>query len=291
MSSHILNKHLNYESVLNKNSNKLQSAVWFVILLFFTAIIFIADYFAGKYIIIFSLYIIPISLATIKIGFKSGVIFSIIASIAGFITELILKTDASFLLLFTTSLTRLSVLLLLVYGYWKIKSLMHNLVVTSEEDFLTGVSNRRGFFRQGEIELERMARAHQPISLIYIDLDNFKKINDLNGHAVGDKVLQMVATIIKSNIRKVDFLARLGGDEFALILPSTAGSGAINIGEKIFNSIQQNCGLNNYSVGLSIGIASFITPPSSLDYALKCADKLMYEIKKANKNGIVHREF
>ena len=88
-------------------------------------------------------------------------------------------------------------------------------------DFLTGASNARAFYDQAQMEMSRLQRSGQPLSIAYIDLDNFKKVNDTRGHNEGDRVLKTVVETLKQTLRGGDFIARLGGDEFAVLLPST----------------------------------------------------------------------
>lgn len=88
----------------------------------------------------------------------------------------------------------------------------------AREDFLTGVLNSRAFYEMAQVEMARAARQDSPLSLAYIDLDDFKEVNDTLGHSTGDRVLQAVAATIMEDIRLTDAVARLGGDEFAILL-------------------------------------------------------------------------
>lgn len=263
----------------------------FIALVIIMIFITVADYFAGKYIALFTLYIIPIMIATWKIGLKSGIFFSLAACFAGFSTQFALEPESQGVYILTSTLVRMGVLSLLVYSGWKIKILVRLLDKVAEEDFLTGLLNRRGFFLHGQLELERMIRARQSISMVYIDIDNFKWVNDNKGHGVGDKLIQELAKTIKENIRRTDIVARLGGDEFVIMLLSSSSIGALQVAKKIFTAIQKKPFSNDYIVGVSMGIASFNTSPNSLEYALKCADDLMYKVKQANKNGILQGQF
>jgi diguanylate cyclase (GGDEF)-like protein len=124
-----------------------------------------------------------------------------------------------------------------------------------------------------------------------MDLDNFKMINDSKGHDNGDKFLLIVATLIKLRVRKIDFFARLGGDEFAIILPFKDGVGALTLGRELYTMLRDAFYKKKLSISAIIGIATFMKPPSSFEYALKCADSVMYNAKKSPKDNVMQRNF
>jgi diguanylate cyclase (GGDEF)-like protein len=103
----------------------------------------------------------------------------------------------------------------------------------SRTDLLTGLPNRRHFFELVSGEIRRNHRYDEPFSIAYLDIDNFKTVNDLRGHAEGDKLLRLVAAVISAAIRETDIVARLGGDEFALLLPETARESALTALTKV----------------------------------------------------------
>ena len=124
-----------------------------------------------------------------------------------------------------------------------------------------------------------------------MDIDNFKIINDTQGHEQGDKILLLVAKILTQRIRQIDCLARLGGDEFAIILPFTDSEGALTIGHELHDLLKNIFLKNNTHLSTSIGIATFKNPPKSFEHALQCADYLMYQVKKTSKNSVLQKEF
>ena len=153
-------------------------------------------------------------------------------------------------------------------------------------DALTGLANRRHFLEQGNIEIQRALRVG-PLSLLMLDLDHFKQINDTWGHAVGDEVLKNFAMVASSPWRAVDFLARIGGEEFVALLPNTSAEGAAAAAERILKVVREQVlevaeGRLVYTV--SIGIAEFKGADDSLFELMKRADAALYQAKKSGRN-------
>jgi diguanylate cyclase (GGDEF)-like protein/PAS domain S-box-containing protein len=158
-------------------------------------------------------------------------------------------------------------------------------------DFLTGIANRRTFFEAAELELERWHRFPRPLSLITIDADFFKKVNDTWGHAAGDEVLRNLAATLAANVREIDVVARLGGEEFAALLPSTDLDGAIRLAERCRTAVESQrvqSGDAEISYTVSIGVASMEAGVSGVDQLLKLADGALYAAKRAGRNRVWH---
>ena len=158
--------------------------------------------------------------------------------------------------------------------------------VYANRDALTGAFNSRSFIENLNRELERSKRYVHPFTLVYIDLDNFKLINDTYGHALGDEVLRKVVNIMQSRLRSVDIVARLGGDEFALLLPETGLSAAETTLHKVRAAILNEMLEHSLPVSLSIGglVCSGDLPDA--ERLLRNADALMYEVKHNGKDGV-----
>jgi len=161
-------------------------------------------------------------------------------------------------------------------------------------DQLTGIPNRRSFDERLQMEWKRAKREQMPISLLMIDLDKFKKINDTYGHQQGDIVLQAVAkTLQQAFNRPADFAARWGGEEFIILLPSTPLSGAMNIAEKIRTGVEKT-EIPYYEgviikLTVSIGVNSLIPEQnSSVNAFISNADKALYAAKDAGRNKVIH---
>lgn len=161
-------------------------------------------------------------------------------------------------------------------------------------DFLTRLYNRRFFEDQLELAIERAKRDKVPFSLIILDLDHFKKINDQFGHLIGDQVLQEVANLIKKNVRKVDIPARYGGEEFAVIMPGTGLEGALSAAKRLKRSIENfRFGTKERPIRItaSIGVGTY-RPFESLgaEEFLAQVDQLLYAAKQGGRNCIVHED-
>jgi len=153
-------------------------------------------------------------------------------------------------------------------------------------DFLTKIANRRAFYEVALTESNRARRYGRSLTLIYIDLDNFKQVNDRCGHDVGDELLVEVAATVRSNVRSTDTVARLGGDEFAILLPETDQEAAMTVTSKLRDVLLESMRVKNWPVTFSIGVASFAVPPETVEEMVKRADAIMYSVKLQGKNSI-----
>lgn len=153
-------------------------------------------------------------------------------------------------------------------------------------DFLTKIANRRAFYEVGLREITRARRYNRPLTLLYIDLDNFKQVNDAFGHETGDELLVEVAATIRCNVRATDLVARLGGDEFALLLTETNREAGLVVTNKLRETLLRAMQERNWPVTFSIGMVSFTVPPASVEEMVKQADEVMYSVKQRGKNSI-----
>ena len=153
-------------------------------------------------------------------------------------------------------------------------------------DQLTGALNRRSFSIAAERERLRSAREGRPLTVAYVDLDGFKRINDRLGHREGDRMLRKFSTAVGSSIRGSDLFARIGGDEFAILLPATDAEQAISVLERIRATVAHNVD-RDPTLTVSIGIATYRFPPGDVDTMIADADSLMYRAKRAGGNRLV----
>lgn len=156
-------------------------------------------------------------------------------------------------------------------------------------DPLTGALNRREFTLLAEREALRSNRYHHPLSLLMLDLDHFKRLNDTYSHAAGDKVLQRFTTLCINALRNVDIFGRWGGEEFVALLPETDIEGAAVIGERLRKIVADSVlSYHDHKITftVSVGVAQFKDGESSLDGPLSRADSAVYDAKKAGRNRI-----
>jgi diguanylate cyclase (GGDEF)-like protein len=139
-------------------------------------------------------------------------------------------------------------------------------------------------------ETKRASRSGRPLSLLFIDLDGFKAVNDNHGHLSGSRALVEAAAVIRGSARETDVVARFGGDEFALVLPDTGGEGAFAVGERILERIAAHKFLSreglNIHLTASVGVATLPDVAASADELVQAADAAMYKVKDRGKNGI-----
>jgi len=158
-------------------------------------------------------------------------------------------------------------------------------------DVLTGLYGRREFNDRLKHELALAQRHKSVLSFAYVDVDNFKSINDTYGHSGGDRVLQLIADSFKKSLRMTDTSARLGGDEFALILPDANGDKAREIlarFEREFRSINE---LSDWGISCSIGVVTLSDSAVSPEQVLAAADQLMYKTKRNGKGAVAYGTF
>lgn len=160
------------------------------------------------------------------------------------------------------------------------------LLNSATTDLLTGLHNRRSFEDNTDIEIERQNRYGGIFSLVLLDLDGFKKLNDTRGHKAGDEALKELAGILSSQTRQVDMVGRLGGDEFVILMPNTSLREASAFCHSLSDKISRGMAHAGFYLTASIGSFTFEHAPESSEVAFHEADKAMYEAKE-NRNGSV----
>jgi len=169
----------------------------------------------------------------------------------------------------------------------KIKQEMERLAHT---DFLTGLSNRRFFMQRLAEETERVKRGNQPMSVLLLDMDSFKTVNDTHGHDIGDRVLQVIASVTQEVKRMADVSARIGGEEFAMLLPDTDREGAIKLAQRLRRTINEQIIADAkggpITVTASIGVATMSHADHGIDHILTHADRALYRAKDAGRNRV-----
>jgi diguanylate cyclase (GGDEF)-like protein len=150
-------------------------------------------------------------------------------------------------------------------------------------DQLTGAANARAFEETARREVERAQRYRGPISVAYLDIDDFKSVNDALGHGEGDHVLAQTGHVLRSTLRATDTAARIGGDEFAVLMPETGSAGAAALMERVRGELDRLTLADGARVCFSVGLATFERPPSSVGELMAAADEVMYRAKRAGK--------
>lgn len=236
-------------------------------------------------------YLIPISLTAWYVGRYTGQAMSVISALAWLAVDMASGRDySSPLIPFWNAAVRLAFFVLVAHLLATLRSHLKLEESLARIDGLTGVMTGRAFRLSAAEVMGLAARNEKPFTLIYVDLDDFKKINDTRGHAGGDRALKAIAAAITHSIRRTDLVGRLGGDEFAVLLPDTDEAGAREVIEKIRSNLSSTAVDSGWPIGASIGAAVFSTPPDDPEKAIVHADQLMYRAKESGKNRTVFFE-
>jgi diguanylate cyclase (GGDEF)-like protein/PAS domain S-box-containing protein len=169
------------------------------------------------------------------------------------------------------------------------KNLEQELTRLATTDALTGLRNRRSFFDVGAAEVARARRYGEPLSVITIDFDRFKLINDKYGHAAGDTTLVRFAEFCRRHVREADLLARLGGEEFAILLPTTPPDQAAQLAERIRHAVREVTILadgHSFTFTVSMGVAAYRSHDAGLEALLRRADEALYRAKETGRDRI-----
>jgi len=234
-------------------------------------------------------YLIPIFLAAWAMGKRAGMIIAAANGLIFFLLNAISKPGHLTVFIgYWDSAVIFGFYLIFAYMLWTVKNGFDHEKELARTDSLTGVANGRAFMEIASLELERAQRYKHPLAMAYLDLDNFKTINDQFGHKTGDLLLYKVAQTIQSAIRKTDVVARLGGDEFAILMPETESEPAPAVVDRIQKKLIEEMKINGWNVTFSIGAALFLNPPASVDELIKITDDAMYSIKNNGKNLVKH---
>ena len=262
-----------------------------VFLTFFASLVAILlgiiDHLSGIEISFSVAYLIPISLAAWYINRRTGFFISLLSAISWLVTDLSAGHEYSHPAIpMWNSIARLIFFLIITFLLSKIRTQLQAEEKLADTDPLTGLANRRSFLERARYELERSKRYIHPFTIAYIDLDNFKSVNDVFGHGVGDTLLCSVADTLRKNVRLTDIIARLGGDEFAVLFSETGGKPAQEVVNKTQKHLLESMIENNWPVTFSIGAVSFEKPMTDIRDMIKLSDDLMYKVKKNGKNRI-----
>ena len=247
------------------------------------------DYFTG-YEFSFSLfYLLPIALMVWFAGKWFGIYASIIGALTWFLADVFSGNQYTISAIFVwNTAIRFGFFLIVTLLLAELRSSLEREKKLSRTDGLTGAYSASFFIDSLQAEINRSQRYQHPFSLAYIDLDNFKSVNDQQGHAAGDTLLQTVVNHIQTNVRKTDLVTRLGGDEFAILFPETSHLVVKSALSKIEKGLNNEMRKYDWPVTFSIGVITFIESPDTSNELIKMADDLMYTVKNNGKNAIVY---
>ena len=253
----------------------------------FGAAIAVFDHWTGRHFTFAHFYLIPIMVAAWSAGRTVGIVIAVLSAVEWYfaVSTHVAPMPAS---VYWNTVTKLAVYVPLAVLVARYREALRREKQLARTDSLTGAANARTFYEQAAIELRRAARTEHAFTVAYVDLDNFKRVNDERGHPVGDEVLRVVVSTMLGDTRASDVVARIGGDEFVLLLPDTDAEGAGLGLAKLQSSIHDRMENRGWPVTASIGAVTYLSPPDDVGEVIQRADRRLYEAKEAGKNRIVH---
>jgi diguanylate cyclase (GGDEF)-like protein len=242
------------------------------------------DYVTGPYVSFALVYLPPIALVTWFAGRPFGFTIASISTIIGFTTDISSELSATHFVPYWNAGARFGIFVLVVAVLSSLRTSHESHRQLAQTDPLTGAANGRFFTQETMRQIAGARRYGHPLTLAYIDLDNFKAINDTFGHSVGDALLRTVAESLIRNARPTDLVARLGGDEFVVLFPQTDARAAITAIHRIKAELTSLMSDRGWAVTFSIGSAELNDRFHTVDQFVAAADTLMYEAKRAGKD-------
>ncbi len=276
---------MNYLTYFEKQNKYFTTTVGFVLI----GLIGLTDYLTGYELAFSVFYVIPISLVTWYASRQLGIVMSLASAIVWLGADIGTgHTYSHPLIPIWNTLIRLAFYVFITLLLSALRNVTEHERELARKDYLTGAVNSRLFYELAQREIDRLQRYQHPLTLAYVDLDNFKSINDRFGHAEGDRVLCTVVSCARKYLRKTDVVARLGGDEFVFLLPETDQDSARVALTKIHARLLEEMRQNNWPITLSVGVLTCnSSAPYTTDELVRITDELMYSVKGDGKNDIV----
>ena len=251
------------------------------------AIVGVVDFFTGYEVSVSLFYLGPVALAAWYAGRQTGVATAAASCLSWYVADFAAGNVYSH-----PAIAVWNVLVRL--GFFLVTSLLLTALRDSyisqrhlaRTDGLTGLYGRRAFLVRLEHDLALAKRRGSPVTLAYLDLDDFKAVNDTRGHLAGDRVLETTGRVLRNSLRQADTAARLGGDEFALVLPDTDSRGAQQVIANVARDLHTAYAAEDLLVTCSIGVVTFAESSFSVEKALAAADMFMYDVKRRGKGAV-----
>jgi diguanylate cyclase (GGDEF)-like protein len=280
----------NAQGAINRTMQQLSRGWIFALALVGVVLIGVPDYLVGSDVSLAVFYLGPVAVATWYAGKETGALIALISCLAALSDDF---AGGHFQVrpgvLAWNGLLNLGFMLVVAYLLAAVHRHMAFAEKLARSDSVTGLFNRRAFLENLQFHLSLAAREEKPITLAYLDLDDFKRINDRGGHEAGDKVLKSIAATLRESTRRTDMVARLGGDEFALLIVGADQVSAVGVIAKVRHALLKLAAREH--VTCSIGCVTFNPPPPNASAALRAADSLMYEVKHRGKNAVAFGVF
>ena len=240
----------------------------------------IADILTGPQYFLTIVYMIPISLAAWRTDWQRVGLVALLAIAALlFVDALNPLASLSTWAMLWNQLARFAVAVFIVILITGLREARQHAEVMARTDVLTGIANLFSFREASARELERARRSGEPLTLLFLDIDDFKVVNDYHGHSTGDEVLRRIARALCYAARSHDFVARVGGDEFVVLMPRTDAGQAAAVIDRVTSRLAAISRPDGSSLTCSIGAATYDPAPATIDEILQAADQEMYLAK------------
>ena len=255
----------------------------------------VVDTLTGGQIVLSVFYLLPVALAAWLNGRSTGGLYGAQAAAVWFVADQLTLHQGWFsAVAWWNTAVRYAFFLLIALIVASLRRVLREERDLARLDPLTGVANARSFRDALELEISRAGRHEWPLTVAYIDVDDFKTVNDQWGHAIGDQVLTTIATHLGEAVRRTDTVARLGGDEFAVLLPEADAAVAAAIFARVIDAVRDAVVARGWPVTLSVGTVTCgeeasCAPAEAGERLVSLADAAMYEAKAAGKNTIRQR--
>lgn len=255
------------------------------------SIIGVIDYITGTEVSVGLFYLAPVAIAAWYINRNAGMGVSIASAAIWFVVggPAFPAQEFSFPVLLWNAGVHLGFFVVVAALLSVLRQAIDRERALARTDYLTGVKNDRSFYEQADIELRRARRHHRPTSVAYIDVDDFKELNDRFGHNEGDSALRAIGASLLRLLRATDIVGRMGGDEFAILLPEAGKGEAIKSVKRLHELLMAELRVNEWPITLSIGVLTCTRTPPDITRLMKEVDALMYEVKRSGKNRIRYK--
>lgn len=255
------------------------------------AVVWTIDHALGPNVSVLLFHLAPVLLATWFAGPTWGVVFAVIIAALAFVGPpgqwgIRVPPDPQLI----EAGSDLAATLLIVWMQSKLRDVYQHAHDQARCDSLTGVLNRNGLREPLQREIERAKRYGRPFSLLYLDCDNFKAVNDGLGHHAGDAVLIAVGSVLRDGVRSADAVARVGGDEFVALLSEAGANDGRATARHLKHALDTAMTERSFGVTFSIGVVTFGGAPDDVEQALAQADSAMYDAKNGGKDNITCRQ-
>ena len=261
----------------------------FVACILLVALLGLLDHLNGPDFSLLIFYAVPVFVASWYAGRREGLLVCAASGLTWL--AFAYATSAHFsspFVAYWNAFVRLGFIVMLAHIVAAFKTSLAQEREMARTDYLTDAFNGRSFVETAAAEIARARRHAHPFSVAYIDVDDFKQVNDRQGHSAGDRLLKTVADALRGNVRDVDTVARMGGDEFAVLMPETDAHAAQVAMRRTRRRLLEETRRAGWPVTISVGVVTFALPPDSVDDVLRAADDCMYSAKRGGKNALRH---